>query len=254
VRNALAMSLVALGLSLSPVGATAETPAGAPTDWPEPILDSNLRYFVLVDQLEFRGNDGDDLVRWDSEGWLGGDYNKLWFKTEGEVRTSGPSGGDAEFQILYGRTFAPFWDFQVGVRQDVLFGSGPDRERTFAVLGVEGLAPYWFEVTPALFISDDGDVSVRFTATYDLLFTQRLIAQPRIEVNAAAQDARKFGVESGFNDIELALRLRYEIRREFATYIGVNWLRKLGDTADLAREEGEDVDALGVVVGIRLWF
>lgn len=132
--------------------------------------------------------------------------------------------------------------------------SGPDRARTFAVIGVQGLAPYWFEVTPALFISDDGDVSARLTASYDLLFTQRFIVQSRIEVNAAAQDARKFGVESGFNDVELGLRFRYEIRREFAPYIGVNWLRKLGDTADLAREEGDDVDALGVVVGFRLWF
>lgn len=254
MRNALAMSLAAFGLSLVPVGAIAETRAGAPDGWPEPVADSSLRYFALADQLEFRRNDGDDLSRWDAEGWVGGDYHKLWLKTEGENRTSGPSGGDAEFQLLYGRTFAAFWDLQLGIREDVLFGSGRNRRRTLAVLGLEGLAPYWFEVTPALFISDDGDVSARLTATYDLLFTQRLIAQPRFEVNLAVQGAPTFGIESGVNDIELGLRLRYEIRREFAPYIGVNWLRKLGDTADLAREEGEDVDALGVVVGIRIWF
>ncbi len=180
-------------------------------------------------------------------------------KLAARLRRTLPKSGDSFCSCLeslarLSRTFAPFWDLQVEVRQDVLFGSGPDRDRTFAVLGVEGLAPYWFEVTPALFISDDGDVSTRFTATYDLLLTQRLIAQPRVEVNAAAQDARKYGVESGFNDVELGLRLRYEIRRELAPYIGVSWLRKLGDTADLAREEGDDVDALGVVVGIRVWF
>ncbi len=234
--------------------AAEDNPAGAPAVWPRPIPDSPLRYFVLGDQLEFRANDGDDLLRWDAEGWVGGDYNRLWLKTEGERRTSGPSGGDAEVQLLYGRAIAPFWDLQIGVRQDVQFGSGPDRERTFAAIGVEGLAPYWFELTPTLFISDAGDVSARLTGTYDLLLTQRLVLQPRLELNAAVQDARRFGVRSGFNDIELGLRLRYEIRREFAPYIGVNWLRKLGNTADLAREEGDDVDALGFVVGLRLWF
>ena len=111
-------------------------------------------------------------------------------KLAARLRRTLPKSGDSFCSCLeslarLSRTFAPFWDLQVGVRQDVLFGSGPDRDRTFAVLGVEGLAPYWFEVTPALFISDDGDVSARFTATYDLLLTQRLIAQPRVEVNAA---------------------------------------------------------------------
>ena len=109
-------------------------------------------------------------------------------------------------------------------------------------------------MTPALFVSDDGDVSARLTVTYDVLFTQRLIAQPRFELNVAAQDDPTFGVESGFNDIELGLRIRYELRREFAPYFGVNWVRKLGDTAELARADGEDVDVLGFVVGIRLWF
>ena len=241
-------------LLVAGVAAAGDNPAGSPDDWPLPLPDSELRYFVLAEQLEFRVNDEDDLARWEIESWLGGDYNKVWLKTEGEWQTSGSSDGDAEVQLLYGRTIAPFWDFQMGVRQDVLFGSGPDRERTFAVIGVEGLAPYWFELTPALFVSDDGDVSFRLEGTYDLLLTQRLVLQPRVEVNAAFQDARKFGVESGFNDLELGLRLRYEIRRELAPYIGVNWLKKLGDTADLARDEGGDTSAVGFVVGLRLWF
>ena len=256
MRRALIFALL-LGTCAVPGGGSAraeDNPAGAPEEWPEPVPDSRLRFFLLGDQLEFRANDGDELARWEVEGWWGGDINRLWLKTEGDVRTSGPSGGEAELQLLYGRAIPPFWDFQLGVRQDVLFGSGPDRERTFAAVGVEGLAPYWFEVTPTLFVSDEGDVSGRFTGTYDLLLTQRLVLQPRIELNVAVSDARKFGIESGFNDIELGLRLRYEIRREFAPYVGVNWLRKLGNTADLARDEGEDTSVVGLVVGLRVWF
>lgn len=228
-------------------------PSGAPADWPEPVMDAELRMVAIVDQLEYRLNDGEDILRWEAEGWLGGDYNKVVFKTEGEYGPSSSS-GDAEFQLLYGRTIAPFWDFQIGARQDVLYGPGPDHERTFGVIGVEGLAPYWFEVTPALFISRDGDVSARLETTYDLLLSQRLIAQPRFEINAAAQDARQFGVESGVNNVELGIRLRYEIRREFAPYVGFNWIRKIGDTADLARREGEDVDVVGFIAGFRLWY
>ncbi len=240
---------------LASTGTAAEgSPAGTPEDWNAPIMDSALHFFVIGQQLEYRANDSEDLFRWEIESWLGGDYNKVWLKTEGEVRTSGTSQGDAEVQLLYGRTITSFWDFQIGLRQDVLFGTGPNHERTFAAIGVEGLAPYWFELTPTLFVSDDGDVSARLTGTYELLLTQRWILEPRIELNAAASDARDFGIESGLNDIELGLRLRYEIRREFAPYVGVNWLRKLGNTSNLARDEGEDVSILGFVMGLRVWF
>lgn len=252
IGNTLCIAVGMLYLGAGP--AFAENPrTGAPEDWPEPMPEM-LHWFLLVDQLEYRLNDGDDLARWEVESWLGGDTHRAWLKSEGEVRTTGSSAGDAEVQLLYGYNFAPFWDLQVGVRADFLFGSGPNRERTFAAIGVEGLAPFWFEVTPTLFVSDDGDVSARLTTTYELLLTQRLIAQPRLELNVAAQDAKKFGIEAGFNDIELGLRLRYEIRREFAPYIGVNWLRKLGNTADLARSEGEDASVVGFVAGLRIWF
>lgn len=255
MRARLAVNLLALGLALVPVSGVAETlPAVVPPELPKTGHDSTLNFLVIGDQLEFRANDGVDQFRWDVQAWVGGDYDRVWIKTEGEKSTSGPSNGDAELQVLYGRLVSPFWDLQVGIRQDAVFGSGPNRDRTFAVLGVEGLAPYWFEVTPALFVSDDGDVSARVTATYDLLFTQRLIAQSRFEVNAAVQDARNFGIESGFNDVELGLRIRYELRREFAPYIGVNWLRQLGDTAELARDEGDDDELLGLVAGVRFWF
>lgn len=244
---------VAISFGLAGTALAQGTPSGAPADWPEPVMDEKIRAFVFVDQLEYRLNDGDDILRWEAEGWLGGDYNKLAFKTEGEYGPSS-SAGDAELQLLYGRTIATFWDFQIGARQDVLYGPGPDHERTFGVIGIEGLAPYWFQVTPALFVSRNGDVSARLETTYDLLLSQRLIAQPRFEINAAAQDARQYGVERGVNDVELGMRLRYEIRREFAPYVGFNWTRKIGDTADLARREGEDVDVVGFIAGFRLWF
>lgn len=122
------------------------------------------------------------------------------------------------------------------------------------MFGLEGLAPYWFELAPALFVSEHGDISARLAATYDVLLTQRLILQPRLDLNAALQDAPKFGVGSGLNNVEAGLRLRYEIRREFAPYVGVTWIRQLGQTADLSRAAGSPVDDLRFVLGLRLWW
>lgn len=217
-------------------------------------MDAGLFGMLLVDQLEARLNDSEDLLRWDIEGWYGGDFNRFWFKTEGDQSIQGPSAGYAEFQGYYGRLIAPFWDAQIGVRYDQLWEPGNDPSRFFAAIGLEGLSPYEYEVTPTLFISEDGDFSARLTATKELLITQRLIAQGRFETEIAAQSVPKFGVGEGFNYVELGLRLRYEIRREFAPYIGVNWERQLGETANLSRQAGEDADVLSFVAGVRLWF
>lgn len=197
--------------------------------------------------------EGADTLRWDIQGWRGKDYRKLWVKLEGENEISSDA-GELELQTLYSRTVAAFWDFQVGGRYDRAYGSDSTNDRFFAVIGFQGLAPYWFELEPALFISQDGDVSARVVSTYDLLFTQRLILQARFEINIAASGAREFGVGKGINDIQQELRLRYEIRREFAPYMGLSWTRQFGDTKDLALEEGEIFDNLAIVVGIRLWF
>ena len=238
--------LVALLIQMPAIGYAQEA-------WPAPIEDNQIFWFLLFDQLEYRGQEGTDLLRWDSEGWLGTDYNRFWLKTEGE-RISTESSGDLEVQLLYSRLITPFWEFQTGLRYARIYGPGPDRSRFFAVIGIQGLAPYWFELQPALFISDDGDVSTRLTATYDLLFTQRIVLQPRFEFNVAVQEVEKFGVGSGFNDLSLGFRLRYEIKREFAPYFGISWLRKLGKTADISRQEGETVDDFNIVGGLRLWF
>ncbi len=221
--------------------------------WPEPVEDNLPLGMIIADQFEYRDNNGADTFRWDMQAWYGTDTNKLWVKFEGDDQASTNSGG-LELQTLYSRMVAPFWDFQVGARYDQLYGSGPDQNRSFAVLGFQGLAPYRFEVEPALFISEDGDVSARLVGTYEMLFSQRLILQPRFETNIAASSVPKFGVGSGLNDVQLGLRLRYEFRREFAPYIGMSWKRQYGNTADLTRAEGGDVENLAFVAGLRFWF
>lgn len=230
------------------------TPHQADEEWPDPVEDSQLFGFLLFDQLEYRINGGtSDSVRWDAQGWYGGDYNRLWFRSEGESATSGASSTEAEFQLLYSRMVAPFWDVQLGVRYDTVSGSGPDQSRWLGVAGLQGFAPYRFDVEPALFVSEDGDVSARLTGTTDWLLTQRLILQPRLETEVAAQDVEEFGIGEGLEYIELGLRLRYEVRRQIAPYVGIEWERLFGRTADFARAEGDDDSNLALVFGLRVW-
>ena len=225
-----------------------------PPGWPEPVEDNQIYSLIMADQLEYRANAGPDTLRWDVQGWVGTDYNKFWVKTEGENFSSDADEGEGEFQLLYSRMIAAFWDIQTGLRYESVYGDGPDIDRSFAVLALQGLAPYRFEVESSLFLSEKGDLSARLSTTYEILFSQRLILQPRFEINLAAQQVEKFGVGRGINDIELGLRLRYEIRREFAPYVGISWRRILGDSADMARDEDVQVDNLSLVAGVRLWF
>ncbi len=247
--------LLALVLALAAASALAAD-AGAghvPADWPHVHEDDRSFGYLLVDRLEYRDDEGPNHLLWDALGWYGGDYQRLWLKTEGEQPVS-DSHGEAEVQALYGRLVAPYWDVQAGVRYDRAYGSGPDRDRAFGVLGIQGTAPYRFETDAALFVSEHGDVSLRAEFEYELLLTQRLVLQPRVEINAAAQRVRSWGVGRGINNVQLGLRLRYEIRRQFAPYVGAEWTRKTGDTADLARDAGEDVNTPALVAGVRLWF
>jgi copper resistance protein B len=203
---------------------------------------------LLIDRAEVRG--GSDDVTWQGEYRFGGDVNRLAVKSEGEAET----GGDvhhAEVQALWSRAVGPYFDVQAGVRQDF----EPRPRRTYATLGVEGLAPYWFEVGGALFLSDEGDVSARVEGSYDLRLTNRLILQPALEANLAASDDPATGVGSGLSDVELGLRLRYDLGlRQVAPYVGVEWEKKFGDTADYARAEGEDTEDTRLVAGLRLFF
>ena len=222
-------------------------------DWLAPVDDNRTYYLLLLDQLEYRSNDGEDTFNWDGIGWVGGDFQRLWIKTEGDVGLD-TGDGEAELQLLYGKLISPFFDFQAGIKYDQVYSSDGGPARASGVIGIQGLAPYIFEVDASLFVSQDGDVSARLGAEYQLLLTQRLVLQPEFETNLAIQDVEKFGVGSGLNDIELGLRLRYEISRKFAPYVGVNWTRKFGDTADFAEEEGESTDNFALVGGLRLLF
>ena len=204
---------------------------------------------LMIDRLEYRAQKGGDGYHWEGEGWIGGDINRLAIKSEGDGERGGPL-EDAEVQALYSRAVDPWWNIVAGVRQDFR----PRPQRSYATIGIEGLAPYWFELEAQAFLSDKGDAHLRIEGSYDQRITQRLIAQPAAEVNIAAQDVPELGIGSGLSDIELGLRLRYEFAREFAPYVGVNWERKLGDSADFARRAGERASATSLVMGIRFWF
>ncbi|MFY7853993.1 copper resistance protein B [Sphingomonas hankookensis] len=204
---------------------------------------------VLLNLAEYQFRNGRDGYRWDGEAWFGGDINRLFVKTEGEgaFREGLES---AEVQALYSRAIGPYFNLQAGVRQDL----GPSPKRTYATVGFEGLAPGWFEVEGALFLSNKGDVLGRLEGYYDQRITQRLILQPRAELNFAAQDVPENRIGSGLSNAELGLRLRYEVRREFAPYLGVSWDRRFGDTARFARAEGDKATSRSIVAGIRMWF
>lgn len=222
--------------------------------WPSPVDDQERQSYFLADLLEHRWTRDQDLLRWDVFGWYGGDYNRIWFKSEGRQVTAAGSGGYAEAQLLYGRLISPFLDLQAGIRRDQLWANDSGSpSRSFAVLGLQGLVPYRFDIEPTLYLSDDGDVSARATAVYDMYLSQRLILQPRLEGNAASRGREKFGVGAGLNDVEIGLRLRYEIRREFAPYLGISWGRSYGDSAEYLRRQSEDVDVFALIAGIRMW-
>jgi copper resistance protein B len=195
---------------------------------------------ILFNLAEVQVRDGRDGYRWDGEGWFGGDIHRLVVKTEGEG-TFRDRVGAAEVHALYSRAIDPYWNLQAGVRQDV---GGPAR-RTYAVVGVEGLAPYWFDVEGALFLSDKGELLARTEAWVDQRLTQRAILQPRIEVNFAAQDIADQQIAAGVSNLELGLRLRYEIAREFAPYVGVHWERHYGPASG---------GGAALALGIRTWF
>jgi copper resistance protein B len=213
-------------------------------------MDDKLFTLVKIDQLEYRKQDGNDLLVWDGQGRIGNDENKLTLKTEGEYVLNADEFENAEVQIRYQRLISDFFDAHVGVRQDIK----PDPSRTFGVIGVNGLAPQWFETDASFFVSHKGDTSLRLEAEYDILFTQRLVLEPSAEIDIAFSSDEKTGVGSGLSTVELGLRLRYEIAREFAPYIGINWEKKIGKTEDFAKDEGEETDVFSIVAGLRIFF
>lgn len=210
--------------------------------------DDPLLSMVRIDQLEKRDASSGKPLVWDIQGWAGYDLQKIVFKTEGERVNSETE--QAELQVLYSQAIAPYWDIQAGIRHDFY----PQPTQDWAVIGVQGIAPYFFEIDASFFWGESGQTGVRIEAEYELLFTQQWILSPEIELNFYGKDDEERGLGSGFANMEAGLRLRYEIRREFAPYVGINWEKQFGNTADLSRSEGEDTDDVQFVLGIRGWF
>ncbi|MGE0625696.1 MAG: copper resistance protein B [Pseudomonadales bacterium] len=203
---------------------------------------------LLAENLEGAWSDGQSALKYDLQGWYGGLYNRTVLKAEGDA-TEGRI-EDARTEVLYGRALRSYWDGQVGIRLDS--GDGPDR--TWLAFGMQGLAPYWFELDLAAYVGESGRTALRLDASYELLFTQRLILEPTLEANVYGKDDPARGLGSGLADVDLQLRLRYEIRREIAPYLGVSWVRKFGETGDLAEANGGDASELQFVAGLRFWF
>lgn len=202
-----------------------------------------------IDRLEATFGDDHEGYAWDAQGWRGGDIHRFWWKSEGE----GAFDGDieyAELQLLYSRAITPYFDVQTGVRQSYR----PEGDRTDLVLGLQGLAPYLFEVSAEAFVSNEGELTARGEAEYDLRLTQRVILQPSAELGFSADEIPEFAIGAGFTDLELGARLRYEVRRDFAPYVGVEWHNALGDTRDSIEASGEDADSARFVIGIHTWF
>lgn len=220
-----------------------------PASFPTPVEDRMAFPFILLDRLEYASRDGRDALTWDVQGWYGADYNKLWIKSEGEKEIGGRT-EEASFEALYARRFRPFWYYQAGVRVD----ERPGPRRTALALGIQGIMPLWFDVEATAYVGRKGDVEARLEAENNFYFTQRLVLQPRIETLIATRGDEERGLGRGIRKLEAGLRLRYEIRRELAPYVGVSWSRSFGDTADFVRRSGGDVTTTALVAGVRVWY
>ena len=204
---------------------------------------------LLVNIAEYQATRGRDGYQWVGQAWYGGDINRLWFKSQGDGEVK-RGVGRAEVQGLFSHAIGPYFNLQGGVRYDFK----PNPSRTYATVGIEGLAPSFFDIEAAFFLSNKGELMGRVEGTVDQRITQRLILQPRVEINAAAQSSRSIGVGSGLSDIEAGLRLRYDIRREFSPYVGIQYKQAFGTTGRYLRDAGERRGGWSVVTGIRTWF
>lgn len=212
------------------------------------LADEHIFNALLLDRFERVNGLKVNSTVYDVQAWSGRDYDKLVVKAEGDIVDGKLE--DASTELLWGHAIASYWDTQLGVRHDS--GEGPDR--TWLAFGVQGLAPYWFEVDATAYIGEGGHSAFSLEAEYELLLTQKLILQPRFETNIYGESDAGRGLGSGLSDLSAGLRLRYEIRREFAPYLGVEWARKFGETADFTRAAGEDPSDTRFVAGLRFWF
>jgi copper resistance protein B len=245
--------LVAAALFAFAAPAAAETPAPDAEPSPAmqlgpPVMDQAIFAHAIFNQLEGRWNGSNPEFRWDGQGWIGTYYDKLWIKSEGTLSKGAVDDGQQQF--LYSRAVTTYFDLQGGLRSDI--DSRP--ARNWAAFGIQGLAPYFFDLEVTGFVSSEGHLAAKLEASYDLLLTQRLILQPQIELNlySKADPARLVG--AGFSDIDTGLRLRYELDRKFAPYIGIVYQGKFGQTANFGRQAGESTGDFRFAFGVRVWF
>lgn len=239
-------SLVAIAIGVQTTDVHAQS-----MDMPMSHMKWSPTVFVMAERLEAAAVRPSDLS-FDLMGWYGGSSRRLWIRAEGNVDASSGS-GDGQLEALYGKLISPFFDALIGVRVDHRWGE-ESASRALLAVGIEGIAPNWFHVEATAFLSQNADVSAQVTTTYDLLLSQRVVFEPRLEFNAALSEAPEFGLGAGLTNVELGGRLRYEITRKFAPYVGVNWEQRFGRTADYARQDGEAVRQARVVAGLRAWY
>lgn len=226
---------------------SADRAAAFPDVMGHSVHDDAVNYFVLFDQLEGQRGAGASGLGWDTRGWIGNDRTRAWFRAEGESRDARVRA--AQFHAFYARRLFRWWDVVAGVRQDLR----PGAAQTYAAVGVQGLAPYWFQVEATAYLGTSGRTHLRLETEYELLITNRLVLQPlvELEVYGAADPARRIG--SGLSTVDAGLRVRYEFTREFAPYLGVTWQRSFFGTADRAAAAGDPVRSARLVVGLRWW-
>ena len=203
---------------------------------------------LLFNRLERVYTSGSNSTAYDAQGWYGRDYDRLVIKAEGDVAAGKVQ--DSRTELLWGHAVAAFWDAQLGMRHD----GGTGASRNWLAAGFQGLAPYWFEMDAAIYASDSGRTALRLSAEYELLFTQKLILQPRAEINAYGKSDPERDVGSGLSDAVVGMRLRYEFTRQFAPYLGVEWTGKFGETANMASAAAENTRETSYVAGVRFWF
>ena len=255
---ALRISSLAAALAVLAIAAAAQTPPaqGQPQLMPgmepvgavQPVMDQPILAHVIFSQIEGRFNGANTEFRWEGQGWVGTDYDKLWIKSEGTLSKGALDDGQQQF--LYGRAITTYFDLQGGLRSDI--DSRPTRN--WAAFGIQGLAPYFFDLEVTGFVGGQGHLAAKLEASYDLLLTQRLILQPQVEFNIYSKGDPARLVGAGFSDIDTGIRLRYEFTRNFAPYLGVVYEGKFGQTASYARRAGESTSDFRFVFGVRTWF
>jgi copper resistance protein B len=236
--------------------AAGHVPPAPPTETMHPMSPREMVDIMAMDDQarygKFTVNEAevhDDAFSWDIDAWYGSDNNKLWIKSEGDL----DDGQHFDIDLLWDHVFARWWSVQSGVRRESRDGPNSEHDESL-VLGLQGLAPQWFEVEARVYLDEHGGVTLHTKADYELLLTQRLVLQPEVKLTVTSRDNIDLGVGSGVSELEMGLRLRYEIRREFAPYVGIGWVRNFGTTADLTRSRGGDSNTLQGLAGLRFWF